>query len=171
MNIKDLKVNRNDIIIISGCGRSGTKSCAEYLGGHHEPRTEDWAMELEMFKQTKKGRAYAKEVARRIMGESPPYIEVNSAIAGIIQDIQRELPDAKIYHLKRNKEDVIKSILKRENYTPESEPRNSPEPEGGFSENFTRKDKIEWMVDQYYKFMADFPIIETESIPIIRNQS
>lgn len=171
MDIKDLEIGNKDLVLITGCGRSGTKSCAEYLNGYHEPRGSDWDFELDMFNQTPRGKKYVQRIKKHFLGMDRPYIEVNSAIAGVVKDLKRELPKLKVFHLVRNKEDVINSILKRENYTDESEPRNSPEPKGGFPEHFTRKDKVEWMVDQYYKFMEGFPVIEAESIPVKVNKS
>lgn len=164
---KEIEKNPNGIFLISGCGRSGTKSCAEYLGGYHEPRPKDWEYEFDMWNQ--QGNNYImRYVVPDIKARPRPYIEVNSAIAPAMKRIAQLIPEAKIYHIKRNKEDVINSIMKRENYTPESEPRNSPPTPAYFK---TRRQKIDWFVEQYYKFMEGFPVIETETIPIIRNES
>lgn len=146
---------------------SGTKACAEYLGGVHEPRGRDWDWEVKMWE----GRA-DKYITHYLIPDFKarprPYIEVNSAIAPVCKRLKELMPELKIYHIKRKKEDVVKSILKRENYTDHSEPRNSPKTPPEYK---TREEKIGWFVEQYYKFMEGFPEIETESIPIIRNQS
>lgn len=166
---KEIEDNPDGIYIISGCGRSGTSSCAEYLGGVHEPRGMDFQKEVHLWSLDQTGVNYVRNyIIPDITTRPRPYVEVNSLVAPVCNLIKKMAPEVKIYHLHRNEDDVVASIMKRENYTDHSEPRNSPPTP---PECKTREEKVRWFVQKYDEFMKDYPQIKTETIPIIRNES
>ncbi len=103
------------MLIITGCGRSGTKFASELFLIEHEPRPSDFQVVAECFDDKERSLRYIEDIFKGDERES------NSNLAVHIRAIKELFPKATIIHLIRNPIDTISSFMSTSMYDLDSE--------------------------------------------------
>lgn len=102
------------MLIVTGCGRSGTKFTSRLFFLEHEPRNEDFKAFFKCFKDKDLSGEYVRQ---NFTGHER---ESNSLLAVHVGAIKRLFPKATIIHLIRNPIDSVLSFMSAELYDKDS---------------------------------------------------
>lgn len=100
------------MLIITGCGHSGTKFVSNLLDIAHEPRPRtDYPVMAPAWNNKELSRKYIKEI---FTGEER---EANSFLVPHIEAIRELFPYVNIFHLVRNPKKVVRSLISNDLYS------------------------------------------------------
>ncbi len=148
------------MLLITGCGHSGTKFVAELFQIKHEPRLSDYQVFVPAWHNKNISRNYVRE---NFTGEER---ESNSFLIPHIEAILEFFPEANIFHLVRDPRKVVRSFMSNGLYSNDGIDYHNVKLDVPNFENLSQFEKCCW----YWRVVNErlrsfkFPLIRLEDL-------